>query len=212
MIRKILITFILFFPFVLCLGQDTDVQLWLTANVRKDLGKKFRLYYEQGYRRDENLTKTKTFTFETGGFYKPWKFLWVGAYYRHYDDFKDYRDNTLTGIILLREELDRFDFRLKSRYLYEFSEGKDPNHYLRERISVGYDIPKFKINPFVSSEITFHFQPDNSETEQLRYYIGGDYQIAKHHAIDFYYRYSHEMNVKNPLKMHTIGFDYVFDF
>lgn len=212
MIRKIFTTLILTFPFLLCSGQDTDVQLWLTANVRKDLGKKFRLYYEQGYRRDENLTKTKTFTFETGGFYKPWKFLWVGAYFRHYNDFKDSRDNNLSGVLLLREELNRFDFRSKTRYIYEFTSGNESEHFLRERISAGYDIPNFKINPFVASEFTFHFQPGNTETVQIRYYIGGEYKIAKHHTINFYYRYSHEMNVNNPLNVHTIGVDYIFDF
>jgi len=212
MIRKIFVTLVLFFPFLICLSQETDVQLWLTAGIRKDLGKKFRLYYEQGYRGDEFMAHIKTLTFEAGGFYKPWKFIWVGGYYRHYDNFKDYRNNNLTGILLLREELDRFDLKLKSRYIYEFADEQEAEHFLRERLSVGYDIPNFKINPFVASELTFHFQPEKTETEQIRLYIGGDYQIAKHHSIDFYYRYSHDMNVKNPYNVHTIGVDYAFEF
>jgi hypothetical protein len=69
-------------------------------------------------------------------------------------------------------------------------------------------LKKKKANTIISDRI----KKEKTETEQIRFYIGGDYQIAKHHAIEAYYRYSHEMNVKNPVNAHTIGIDYVFEF
>jgi hypothetical protein len=212
MTRKLFFTLVLCLPSIICLSQETDVQLWLTANIHKDFAKKFRLYYEQGYRRNEFLSETQTFTFETGGFYKPWKFLWIGPYYRYYNDFKGSSKNHLAGVLLLREEMNRFDLKSKTRYIYEFGGGNDPGHFLRERITAGYDIQNFKLNPFVASEFIFHLQPEKTETEQIRFIVGADYEITKRHSLEFYYRYSIEMNVKNPVNAHTIGIDYAFDW
>jgi hypothetical protein len=212
MARKIFVPVLLFFPYLLSFGQDTDVELWLAAQIRTDFKKKFRFYYEQGYRRDEFLTKTKCFYFETGGFYKPWKFLWIGPYYRHYTDFKGSRLNHLTGVLLLREEMDRFDFKSKTRYIAEFGGGNETAHYLRERISADYDIRKIKFTPFIASEFIFHFQPDKTENEQIRLDMGVNRNLAKHHSIEAYYRYCIERNVHNPVNSHIFGIDYVFDF
>lgn len=212
MIKRILVSLLLVFPSLICFGQDTDVELWLTAQIRTDFKKKFRLYYEQGYRRDENLAKTKTFCFETGGFYKPWKFLWIGPYYRHYNDFMGSRKNHLTGVLILREELGRFDLKSRTRFITEFSKGDETNYYLRERLIAAYDIPKFKFNPFINTEFIFHFQPDKTENEQIRFNIGVERKLAKHHAIEGYYRYRIERNVKNPVNSHIFGIDYIFEF
>jgi hypothetical protein len=212
MARKIFVLILLLFPFMICFGQDTDVELWLSAQIRTDFKKKFRLYYEQGYRRDEFLAKTKTFTFETGGYYKPFKYLWIGPYFRHYDDLKDSRKNHLVGVILFRKALERFDFKSKTRYIIEFGGGAESKHYLRERIWAGYDIRNFKWNPFVSPEFIFHLKPGQTKNEEIRLDIGMERELAKHHNIDFYYRYSIERNVNNPLNSHVIGIDYVFDF
>jgi hypothetical protein len=212
MIRKIFVLILLLFPFMLCFGQDTDVELWMAAQIRTDFKKKFRLYYEQGYRRDENLSKTKTFYFETGGFYKPWKFLWVGPYYRHYNDFQGSRNNHLVGVLLLREEVGRFDLRSRTRYIAEFGGGDETDHYLRERITAAYDIKKFKFNPFINTEFIFHFQPEKTEIEQIRFDIGVERSLGKHHGIDIYYRYCIERNVKDPINSHIFGIDYVFEF
>jgi len=212
MAKKIIIPVLLLFPYLFCFGQDTDVELWLSANIRTDFKKKFRLYYEQGYRRYENLRETKTFYFEAGGFYKPWKFLWIGPYYRHYTDFQGSRKNNLTGVLILREEAGRFDLKSRTRYIAEFAGNDETDHYLRERLTVSYDIPKFKLNPFFNTEFIFHLQPDKIENEQIRFDIGLERNLGKHHAIEGWYRYAIERNVNNPVNSHIIGIDYVFEF
>jgi hypothetical protein len=193
-------------------GQDTDVELWLSAKIQKDFKKKFSLYYEQGYRRDHDLKETKTFYFEAGGFYKPWKFLWIGPYYRYYDDFKGSSKNHLTGVLVLREEAGRFDFKSKTRYIYEFAREEQSEHFLREKLSASYDIPDFKFNPFISSEFIFHMQPGKTENEEIRFDAGIERSLGKHHDIEFWYRYNIERNVKNPVNSHIIGIDYIFEF
>jgi hypothetical protein len=212
MTRKILIPILLLFPSLFSFGQDTDVELWLSANIHTDFMKKFRVYYEQGYRRYENLTATKTFYFETGGFYKPWKFLWIGPYYRHYNDFKGSMKSHLAGVLILREEVGRFDLKSRTRYIAEFARGNETDHFLRERLIASYDIPKFKFNPFISTEFIFHMQPDKTENEQIRFDIGVELSLGKHHALEGWYRYCIERNVNNPVNSHVIGIDYAFEF
>jgi hypothetical protein len=211
MARKILVPVLLLFPYLVCFGQDTDIELWLAAQVRTDFVKKFRFYYEQGYRRDEFLAKTKTFYFETGGFYKPWKFLWVGPYYRYYNDFSGSSLNHLSGVLLLREELKRLDLKSRTRYIVQFGGGNETDHYLRERISAGYDIRKIKFTPFIASEFIFHLQPVKTEIEQIRFDTGLDRDLGRHHSIELYYRYCIQMNVHNPVNSHIIGINYVFE-
>jgi hypothetical protein len=212
MSRKIIFPILLLLPFAICSGQDTDVELWLSADIQKDFQKKFRLYYEQGYRRDHKLSETKTFYFEAGGFYKPLKFLWIGPYYRYYDNFKGSKKSHLTGVLLLREAVGRFDLKSKTRYIYEFSRGKKSGHFLRERLSASYDIPNFKFNPFVSTEFIFHLQPGKTENEEIRLDAGIERSFGKHHSVEGWYRYNIERNVNFPVNSHIIGIDYIFEF
>ncbi|KPK87381.1 MAG: hypothetical protein AMS27_02480 [Bacteroides sp. SM23_62_1] len=212
MSRNLLIAFLLSLIQLPILSQDTDFELWLAAQVRKDFGKKFRLYFEQGYRRDEFLVHTKTIYFEGGGYFKPVKFLWLGSYYRYATDFKGFRKNRVSGEVLLRGELDRFGIKLRSQYNSEFAEDIDTDHYLREKISIDYNIRNCKIDPFIASEAIFHLQTDQSENEQIRFDIGVEWKIGKRNSIDFFYRYRDKRNVKNPLHSHIIGIDYVFEF
>jgi hypothetical protein len=210
--RFIFIVFLLALLHIPGFGQDHDVELWFAGQLRKDLGKRFRLYYEQGYRRDEFLVHTKTLYFESGGYFKPVKFLWLGSYYRYSTDFKDFRKNRLSGELLLRGDIDRFNIKLRSQYNSEFAKEEKTDHYIREKISLDYNIRKCKLDPFIASEAIFHLQTNKSENEQIRFDIGVEWKLAKRHAIDFSYRYRIKRNVKNPLRSHIIGIDWVFEF
>jgi hypothetical protein len=193
-------------------SQDSDFELWLDAQVRKDFGKKFRLYYEQGYRRDEFLVHTKTLYFQPGGYIKPVKFLWLGSYYRFSTDFSGFRKNRYCGELLLRAEPARFNIKLRTQYNLEFTKGEKNDHYLREKVSLDYNIRQCKVDPFIASEAIFHMQKDKSENEQIRFDMGVEWKIAKRHAIDILYRYRIKRNVKNPLRSHILGIDWVFEF
>lgn len=211
MSRKILTSFLLFLPCIAGLSQEADLELWFSTNIRYDFKKKFRVYYEMGYRRDENLTRTKTFYFEGGGYYKPWKFLWVGPYYRYYNDFNGSSLSHLTAVMILREEIGRFDLKSRTRYIAELEKGNETNHFLRERLSASYDIPNFKINPFINNEYIFQIQPGKTAIEQIRFDFGLERSIGTHHTIELWYRYSLKMD-DNAVNSHIIGIDYIFEF
>jgi len=195
-----------------CFCQGTDVELWLSAQIRKDFGDKFRAYYEQGYRRDEFLEHIKAANFEAGGYYKPFKFLWLGSYYRFSTNFSGFIKNRFSSEIVLRRDIERLRIKSRSQYNADCVKGDKADHYVREKISLEYDIRNCKLSPFFASEAIFHMQRDKSENEQIRFDLGTERKLGKRHTFDFFYRYRIKRNVKNPLRSNIIGIDYVFEF
>ena len=185
--------------------------MWLSAQIRKDIKKKFRVYYEQGYRRDENLNHLKAYYFEAGGRYKPAKFLWIGTHYRHYTDFLGNYKNRLGGSVIFRAEIDRFLFKSRTRYIAIKERHEVTHHFLREKISLDYNIKNCKVDPFIASELFYHLEKPNSDFEQFRVDLGFEWKIAKRHSLQTYYRYRIKRNIKNPLNSNVIGIEYVLE-
>ena len=87
--------------------------------------------------------------------------------------------------------------------------GKGKN-VLRSRLSLDYNIPRCKVDPFVSVE-TYNAW----SLEKTRYTVGADWKIAKPHTVSFYYRYQNVNNnddVDDEPNMHIVGLEYKFKF
>ena len=83
------------------------------------------------------------------------------------------------------------------------------NFTLRSRLSVKYDIPNCKINPFASVELYTRFDKWKG-CDKLRYRIGGSYKINKDNSISLYYLYQ-DANDDDEPKGHAIGLEYSID-
>ena len=83
------------------------------------------------------------------------------------------------------------------------------NFTLRSRLSVKYDIPNCKINPFASIELYTRFDKWKG-CDKLRYRIGGSYKINKDNSISLYYLYQ-DANDDDEPKGHAIGLEYSID-
>ena len=90
----------------------------------------------------------------------------------------------------------------------EFKEAKD-NLSLRSRLSVKYDIPNCKINPFASVELYTRLD-EWKGYDKLRYRIGGSYKINKKNSISLYYLYQ-SVNDDDEPGGHAIGLEYSID-
>ena len=90
----------------------------------------------------------------------------------------------------------------------EFKKAKN-NLSLRSRLSVKYDIPNCKINPFASVELYTRFD-EWKGCDKLRYRIGGSYKINKDNSISLYYLYQ-DANDDDEPKGHAIGLEYSID-
>ena len=94
---------------------------------------------------------------------------------------------------------------------------EDPKTYngkgksvLRSRLQVGYDIPRCKIDPYVSVEAY-----NNWSIEKVRYTAGAEWKIAKTHVFDLYYRYQNIRNndsLGDDPDIHIIGLGYKYKF
>lgn len=90
---------------------------------------------------------------------------------------------------------------------YEFKDTKE-NLSLRSRISIKYDIPNCKINPFASAEL--YTRLDKWQAfDKARYRAGATYKINKKNSISLYYLYQ-DVNGNAP-DGHAIGFEYSID-
>ena len=90
----------------------------------------------------------------------------------------------------------------------EFKDAKH-NLSLRSRLSVKYNIPNCKINPFASVELYTRLD-EWKGYDKLRYRIGGSYKINKKNSISLYYLYQ-DVNDIDEADGHAIGFEYSID-
>ncbi len=86
---------------------------------------------------------------------------------------------------------------------------KEPKHNLtlRSRLSVKYDIPNCKVNPFASVELYTRLD-EWKGYDKLRYRLGASYKINKDNSISLYYLFE---DVNGEANGHAIGFEYSID-
>ena len=90
----------------------------------------------------------------------------------------------------------------------EFKDAKH-NLSLRSRLSVKYNIPNCKINPFASVELYTRLD-EWKGYDKIRYRIGGSYKINKKNSISLYYLYQ-DVNDVDEANGHAIGLEYSID-
>lgn len=91
----------------------------------------------------------------------------------------------------------------------ELKEAKTSNT-LRSRLSIDYDIPNFKFNPFCTIEL-FNNLNNRMILDKTRYIIGGEYKYKKVHIFKLYYQYQNLVSDDEPNNS-VIGFNYKFEF
>ena len=91
------------------------------------------------------------------------------------------------------------------------SEIKEAKHNLtlRSRLSLKYNIPNCKINPFASVELYTRLD-EWKAYDKLRYRIGASYKINKKNSLALYYLYQDSSDDDEP-KGHAIGLEYSID-
>lgn len=90
----------------------------------------------------------------------------------------------------------------------EFKKAKD-NLTLRSRLSLKYDIPNCKVNPFASVELYTRLD-EWKWHDKLRYRIGASYKINKDNSISLFYLYQ-DANDDDEPKGHAVGIEYSID-
>lgn len=93
---------------------------------------------------------------------------------------------------------------------YEYTEvrGKGKN-VLRSRLQAAWEIPHSNIEPYANVELY-----NSWSVSKVRYTVGADWDITKHHGVGLYYRYQNvrHNDEENEPDSHIIGVSYKFKF
>ena len=214
-------------------SQTTDdFGIWTTVEVEKSLSKKWSLNGELEFRSKENVEEIGRFAAKIGGEYSIIKNLKAGAAYQfqyfHDIEYTDYQPrHRFIGYLQGKQKWGRFTFTLRERFQVTYkddsdrikSNGKidtyktDPEWYWRNRLKVGYDIPKSKITPSFSVETFYQLNnPDGNQFDSMRYTMSLGYKLNKQSTFNLSGIYDHEMNVKKPEDRYVLELGYVYSF
>ncbi|MFA6618203.1 MAG: DUF2490 domain-containing protein [Candidatus Neomarinimicrobiota bacterium] len=153
---------------------------------------------------DESLTEAELK-------YSPLKNLDLGLSYRL---TMDHKSNKPTEYIhrysvfsAFEHEIGRFLPSLKIMFS-NYNGDNNLLNLLRYKANLEYDIPKLKVDPFLSAEL-FH-QLENSTIYKIRYGLGADWRFIKDQSIGLSYKLDNYLN-ENKIK-HIITLDYSYKF
>jgi len=207
------------------LKPGRDMELWLSAAVetrpfsdksrvaQTAFMKHFRTALELGYRSNENLGNGKN-TYATLGIrYKVNDHLRFGV-----DNRYNIRDRNSSNSYRIdfgptfSAKAGRFDLGYRATFQHEFIPVYRVRDYLRNRVSVGYRIKGFRVDPYVSVESFTAFHYKGNYYAGIRYDIGGHVNLKGDHALDIALRHDREIGVAEPLYRTIIVVAYEFEW
>jgi hypothetical protein len=221
--QKVTVRFGLLFSVLIYAGslfaQYNDACLWLNLSMEKKINKKISLEAGQEFRFNENYSELGTFFTELGATLKYNKHISFSVYYRYsnkryLDDMYQFRHRYFVDLSL-RKKTKPVTIILRSRYqsFAETSYEEDlPEKYLREKLSLKYDLNK-KFEPYCYTEIYFPLNnPQNNRIDNLKFALGIEYSLTKHQSFDVYYLIQKQVNVKKANTDFVTGITYKYSF
>ncbi len=219
--QKILIIFIITYSSV-AYAQEEDMELWTGIQIEENITKKLKTSFEQEFRFNENISNTKKIYSELGLSYKINKNIRIAASYRFEKNQKieDYYVNRhcFYAGITLKNKIKRFALafrtQYKTKYVSSYSEeyGSVPKNYLRNKLSLKYNIKKNPVTPFFYCESFYQLDnPEGNEFDKIRYALGVDYKINKKNNLNIFYMLQKQFNVNSPVQSYIIGIGYQYE-
>jgi hypothetical protein len=209
-------------------AQDNDFGFWTTISFEKNL-KKWQLEAEGELRTFENAGRINRWSLKAESSYNLLKPIKTGLGYQ-FISFNDtlYRDfqprHRIYYFIQGKLKVADFTFSVRERFQLTTKDESDrikesgkidtykinPELVLRSQAKIAYDIPKFPVNPTFSFEAFYSLNDSNGNAfNELRYTISLNYKLNKHHEFELYALLDRDINVKDPVKIYIIGFQYL---
>jgi len=194
--------------------QENEWNTWTSIEVSKQIAKKLDFSLSPEIRFTDQFEVDEYFI-EAGLEYRLFDFLKVGGKYRYLVNERETKSteyfNRVAFDLKGNYEIKRFDFQLRTRYtnyneLDTDNDSKD--NYLRYRLKLDYDLPKSKITPNVGIE--FFHQLKDQEIDKVRYTIGAEYKINKHHKVGLDYLVQDYL--KDDYRKNIIALEYKISF
>jgi hypothetical protein len=186
MIKKIVFIFLVFVLNLSTFGQNnTDFQGRFITSVDYNINKKLKVSGEYRYSLQNDFEAFRSSAAEIGVKYDFNKRLNILGGYRFTTSFKEDNHRFFVGIKYNKKWND-FKAALTSKYQYSTNSFdpdfmqyyKEPVQFLREEISLDYDIPNTKVSVFIASEIFLKIDSQPYlKWNRMRYSIGGEYKL-----------------------------------
>jgi hypothetical protein len=223
MMIKRLSVILIFSAFALTLfSQKKDFGIWYGISAEHKFSKKLELDLSTCLRTFDNASKIEEGFLEAGLQYKLTDFLSASASYRITENIEDDDSYHLRHkwFVDLKGSVDPGDFalslrlRFQERYKTYFEDENDeiPDSHIRAKLKVDYDIPSFKLNPYVFTELFCPvFRDPERTTDKSRIGAGFEYNITKKQSIETEYMFQRDFLPK--LKdLHLLSVNYKFSF
>lgn len=150
------------------------------------------------------------------------KHVKVGVYYgllnyQSDEGVFDWR-HRVTGTLTLAHKFTNWRLSYRAAFQWTFRDERrgsyrfNPKTYMRNRLTVTYSIPDKPVKFYASEEFWWRlYHPGKNIIDNLRTTVGVQYNINKHHTLDFYLRSNNEVQVSNPEHILYLGVKYSFD-
>jgi len=201
--KKLFLMLVLVCTTAIINGQDKDFGIWYSITAQKELVKDLDLDVDFNLRTYHDAGEIEEGFIDIGLGYKLTNFLSAAVSYRYTqmkeDDelfhprhkwFADVKAKTSLGDL---DVSGRVRFQQRYKTYFEDENDKESKELLRLRVKAAYDIPKFPLNPYVTSELFFPVFGNSSRTVDKQRFTGGfEYNISKKHAIELEYMFQRD--------------------
>lgn len=178
---------------------------------------------ETEVRFNQNFTHYGRWKIGAGTDYSFWKKrmkLAVGYSFMNCQDERgkfDFR-HRVTGSLTFAQKLGRCKLSYRAAFQTTFRDARrgdytfNPKTYMRNRLVFSYACPNKPLKIYASEEFWWRlYHPEKNIIDELRTTVGVEYQVRKHHTLDFFLRSSNEVQVSNPANVLYLGVKYSFD-
>ncbi|WP_347840806.1 DUF2490 domain-containing protein [uncultured Draconibacterium sp.] len=204
--------------FLLCTGTTAfaqEVENEFQTRTKLDLNfkplKKVKFTISPELRFDDSFSLDK-YLLEGELEYKASKLFTLGATYGLIGNVRDEKDTEYMGrygfSATAEKKFGRFEPSFRLMYSNYADDDIDDKQFLRYKAKVKYDVPNFKINPYMAVQL---FQDLNEgELYKTRYSVGADYKLFKKNYLGVSYEFDYYNS--DYLNKHIINIGYKIKF
>jgi hypothetical protein len=193
------------------LGQVHDMQLWTSAEVRKEFFNRLKISPSLQSRFNNNMSNLSSLMTDFGAEYKVTDYYASGLVYR----MSDIGERPLSQRICFDNSFtykrfnDRFELRLRLQRRFANITSSELD---RMRLRVGYThIFSKKFRTYIKAEYFYAASIYRRNWDRQRYSAGVITRIYKVHFLELFYRYQAEFNRENPEREYIFGVGYILD-
>jgi len=198
------IAYILLLCTSLGFAQDTDTQLRINPSVDYKINKKWKVGLDYRYALEKDISTFQASVLQVAGEYKITKRIALEAGYRFTTSFEN-DNHRLFASFIYDYKIKKFTLSSRTRYQFStphfnsdyWNEYKEPNQYLREKITIDYNIPKSKASVYFSPEFFVKIKDGRLAYHRTRYQLGSDYKLKYGSTIGLSVMYEDRLN---PMK------------